>query len=151
MTKVPIVGAELKDLVRHEDGRGFFEEVIRASDPFFVRFAQFSWCRRNTGTVTAWHFHPTQWDWWFVPHGRIKAVLHDLRADSPTRGTTYEVFLGEGTPDRVLAIRLSGPRAWADKTALAIFPASNYSKRLQVKLEEEKALREEFSRIAMQP
>lgn len=104
MTDIPIVGAALKELTRHDDARGFFEEVIRASDPFFRGFAQLSWCRRNAGTITAWHFHPTQWDWWFVPHGRIKAVLHDLRADSPTRGTTFEVLLGSGTPDRVLAI-----------------------------------------------
>lgn len=104
MTSLPIVGAALKELERHADGRGFFEEIIRASDPFFVGFAQLSWCRRNVGTVTAWHFHPRQWDWWFVPNGRMKAVLHDLRADSPTCGTTYEVYLGDGTPDRVLAI-----------------------------------------------
>ena len=104
MTEVPIAGAALKELIRYEDGRGFFEEIIRASDPFFLRFAQFSWCRRSVGTVTAWHFHPTQWDWWFVAHGQIRAVLHDLRSDSTTRGVTFEVLLGEGAPDQVLAI-----------------------------------------------
>ncbi len=104
MTEIPIAGASLKRLTRHEDERGFFEEVIRASDPFFHGFAQLSWCRRDTGVITAWHFHPSQWDWWFVPHGTIRAVLHDLRDGSVTRGATFEVELGEGTPDRVLAI-----------------------------------------------
>lgn len=104
MTEIPIVGVSLKQLVRHEDERGFFEEVIRSSDPFFRGFAQLSWCRRATGVITAWHFHPTQWDWWFVPHGRIRAVLYDLRDGSATRGRTLEVELGEGTPELVLAI-----------------------------------------------
>ncbi len=104
MTDVPIEGAGLKELTRHEDRRGFFEEIIRASDPFFHGFAQFSWCRREIGTITAWHFHPSQWDWWFVAHGRIRAVLHDLREGSRTRHRTFEIELGVGTPDRVLAI-----------------------------------------------
>lgn len=100
-----IDGVFIKELVRFSDDRGFFQEVIRATDPFFTAgFAQFSWCRRNAGTITAWHFHPTQWDWWFVPHGLIDAVLHDLREDSPTKGHTFEIRLGEGTTDKVLAI-----------------------------------------------
>ena len=53
--------------------------------------------------MTAWHLHPTQWDWWFVPHGRLRAVLHDLRS-GPTSGHTFEVLLGEGAPDAVLAV-----------------------------------------------
>jgi dTDP-4-dehydrorhamnose 3,5-epimerase len=104
MKRGPIDGVTVKELRRFPDERGFFEEIIRASDPFFKGFAQFSWCRRRVGTVTAWHFHPNQWDWWFVPHGVIKAVLHDLRDESPTRGNTFELFLGESTTEKVLAI-----------------------------------------------
>jgi dTDP-4-dehydrorhamnose 3,5-epimerase len=100
----PIDGATVKELQRFPDERGFFEEIIRASDPFFKGFAQFSWCRRREGTITAWHVHPNQWDWWFVPHGVIKAVLHDMRVESPTRGNTFEIHLGENTTARVLAI-----------------------------------------------
>ena len=91
-------------LRRFPDERGFFEEIIRASDPFFKGFAQFSWCTRREGTITAWHFHPSQWDWWFVPHGVMKAVLHDLRDQSPTRGNTFEIVLGGSTTEKVLAI-----------------------------------------------
>jgi dTDP-4-dehydrorhamnose 3,5-epimerase len=100
----PIDGMVAKDLVRYPDERGFFQEIIRASDPFFSSFAQLSWCRRRTGTITAWHIHPDQWDWWFVPHGVMKAVLHDLREGSPTRGNTFEIYLGENTTEKVLAI-----------------------------------------------
>lgn len=104
MSGVPIAGAALTELTRWHDERGFFEEILRASDPSFHGFAQLSWCRRATGVVTAWHVHPKQWDWWFVPRGVVLAVLHDLREGSVTRGATYEVMLGEGNPDRVLAI-----------------------------------------------
>lgn len=104
MTDLPIAGAALKELTRHDDARGFFEEIIRGSDPFFRGFGQLSWCRRSTGVITAWHFHPAQWDWWFVAHGRMRAVLHDLREGSPTWRRTFEIELGEGTPEGVLAI-----------------------------------------------
>ena len=104
MKRGPIEGATVKELQRFSDERGFFEEIIRASDPFFKGFAQFSWCRRREGTITAWHLHPNQWDWWFVPHGTIKAVLHDLRSNSTTKGNTLEILLGEDSTEKVLAI-----------------------------------------------
>jgi dTDP-4-dehydrorhamnose 3,5-epimerase len=100
----PVEGAVVKDLRRFHDERGFFEEIIRGSDPFAKGFAQFSWCRRREGTITAWHVHPNQWDWWFVPHGIIKAVLHDLRSESTTKGNTFEIYLGENANEKVLAI-----------------------------------------------
>lgn len=104
MRSGPVEGAIVKSLLRHGDDRGFFEEIIRRGDPFFAAgFGQLSWARREAGTVTAWHLHPTQWDWWFVPHGRLRAVLHDLRS-GPTSGHTFEVLLGEGAPDAVLAV-----------------------------------------------
>lgn len=105
MARGPIEGVEVKELVRRSDERGFFEELIRGSDSFFgAGFGQLSWCRRASGVITAFHFHPTQWDWWFVAHGNARVVLHDLREGSPTRGNTHELDLGEAHGDRVLAI-----------------------------------------------
>lgn len=100
---LPIDGAALRRLVRHHDERGFFEEILRASDPFFNGFAQLSWCRRGEGVITAWHFHPTQWDWWFIARGSARVALHDMREGSPTRGVTWDAVLGEDEP-AVLAI-----------------------------------------------
>lgn len=98
-----IADVHLQPLVRHEDDRGFFEEILRASDPFFAGFGQLSWCRRNTGVVTAWHWHPDQWDWWFIARGTARVALHDLREGSRTRGVTFETLLSEAEPT-VLAI-----------------------------------------------
>lgn len=100
-----IDGVAVKELVAHRDARGFFEEIIRASDAFFAPgFAQWSWCRRAEGVITAWHIHPTQWDFWFIPHGAAIVALHDLRPGSATAGVTQELRMGEGQGDLVLAI-----------------------------------------------
>lgn len=56
------------------------------------------------GTVKAWHIHKIQTDWWYVAHGVILAVLHDLRPDSETRGETNEFFLGDDRDPIVLKI-----------------------------------------------
>lgn len=91
-----IEGVELKPLVTHSDERGFFREVIRVTDRFFGEgFGQLSHSLMFPGTAKAWHIHPTQVDWWYVPVGTLKVVLHDLRRGSPTYGETQEFFLGE--------------------------------------------------------
>lgn len=87
------------------DDRGFFEEILRVSDPIMAAgFAQWSWCERQAGTITAWHVHPSQWDWWFIPFGRAKVALHDLRESSPTKGRTIDLMLGASRPGQVLVI-----------------------------------------------
>lgn len=100
-----IQGVVLKDLTTHADERGFFREVIRVSDTFFGEgFGQFSHALMYPGTAKAWHVHPHQVDWWYVPIGVLKVALHDLRPDSPTRGETMELLLGENNDARVLRI-----------------------------------------------
>ena len=100
-----IDGVVIKDLETHPDERGFFREIIRVTDPFFSEgFGQFSHSLMFPGTAKAWHVHPQQVDWWYVPIGVLKVALHDLRPDSPTRAETMEFFLGENNGARVLRI-----------------------------------------------
>lgn len=100
-----IEGVEIKDLVTHPDERGFFREIIRVTDPFFGEgFGQFSHALMYPGTAKAWHVHPHQIDWWYVPLGALKVALHDLRPTSRTHGETMELFLGEGYTAQVLRI-----------------------------------------------
>ncbi|MCL4359742.1 dTDP-4-dehydrorhamnose 3,5-epimerase family protein [Patescibacteria group bacterium] len=100
-----IDGVAIKELVRHPDERGFFEELIRVTDPFFSEgFGQLSRSSMVTGVVKAWHIHKTQIDWWYVVKGTIKAVLHDRRSGSPTHKTTEEYLLGEEGRDIILKI-----------------------------------------------
>lgn len=100
-----IEGVFLKQLTSHVDERGFFMELIRHSDPFFKEgFAQLSYSKMYQGIVKAWHIHPTQVDWWFVPSGRLKVALADRRHDSPTFGRTLTLMLGEDVEPAVLKI-----------------------------------------------
>ena len=100
-----IQGVELKPLVTHPDERGFFREVIRSSDDFFKEgFGQWSHSLMYPGVAKAWHIHPHQIDWWYVPIGTLKVALNDRREDSPTRGQTMELFLGENSSAAVLKI-----------------------------------------------
>lgn len=91
-----IDGVIVKELVPHPDERGFFEEIIRRSDPFFAEgFGQLSHSFMHTGVVKAWHIHTTQIDWWYVARGTVKAVLCDLRKDSKTYKELVEFILGD--------------------------------------------------------
>ena len=41
------------------------------------------------------HYHLHQSDYWYVIRGHARAVVHDLRAGSPTEGATAAIDLGE--------------------------------------------------------
>jgi dTDP-4-dehydrorhamnose 3,5-epimerase len=100
-----IAGVTVKKLEKHQDERGFFEEIVRVNDGFFAEgFGQWSHSLRKTGVVVAWHYHPHQVDWWFVSRGKLKVVLHDLREESQTYRQTQEILMGEGQEDIVLKI-----------------------------------------------
>ncbi|MBI5878651.1 MAG: dTDP-4-dehydrorhamnose 3,5-epimerase family protein [Chloroflexi bacterium] len=100
-----IDGVQLKELKTYPDERGFFREVIRVTDDFFGEgFAQWSHSKMYRDVIKAWHIHRQQVDWWYVPVGALKVVLHDLRSESPTRGQTMELFLGDQYGDKVLRI-----------------------------------------------
>jgi len=100
-----IEGVVFQELVTHTDDRGFFREIIRANDPFFSEgFGQWSQSLMYQETIKAWHIHKIQIDWWFVPIGVLKVVLHDLRPESPTYRKTMEFLMGESQPAFVLRI-----------------------------------------------
>jgi dTDP-4-dehydrorhamnose 3,5-epimerase len=58
----------------------------------------------HPGVAKAWHVHPTQIDWWYVPAGDLKVALYDAREDSPTKGELQELFLGEHYDARLLKV-----------------------------------------------
>ena len=101
-----IDGVMIKELVRHPDERGYFEEMIRATDPFFSEgFGQVSHSYMTSGVVKAWHIHKTQIDWWYVVRGTIKAALYDLREVSKTYRSLMELVLeADHPPNKVVKI-----------------------------------------------
>lgn len=91
-----IDGVAVKELVRHPDERGFFEEIIRKSDSFFAEgFGQLSHSHMHQGVVKAWHVHTTQVDWWYVMRGTVKVALYDGRQTSKTYKELNEFILGD--------------------------------------------------------
>lgn len=91
-----IDGVMVKEMDRHKDERGFFEELVRVNDPFFAEgFGQLSHSYMYSGVIKAWHIHKTQIDWWYVAHGDLKVALFDNREKSKTFRTLNELFMGE--------------------------------------------------------
>src|SRR5687768_10926027 len=100
-----IEGVLLKQLETHSDNRGFFHELIRATDEFFdAGFGQWSHSLVFDGVIKAWHFHHKQTDWWYVCNGVLRVGLHDLRADSTTYQKSMDFLMGDFQPAQVLKI-----------------------------------------------
>lgn len=97
-----ISGVMVKELVRHPDERGYFEELIRKTDDFFSEgFGQLSHSYMVQDVVKAWHVHKTQTDWWFCATGKIKMAVYDMRKNSPTYKEMNEYILGD-EPDNII-------------------------------------------------
>jgi len=78
------------------DERGFFVETYRRQwFPSGREMIQGNRGDRKAGCVVGLHYHLHQADYWYVPEGHARVVLHDLRAGGPTDGATEMVDLGE--------------------------------------------------------
>ena len=64
----------------HHDERGFFIETYRRSwFPGQREMIQGNRGDRQGGAVVGLHYHLHQSDYWYVPFGTARVVLHDLR------------------------------------------------------------------------
>ena len=90
-----IAGVLLVELTAHADSRGFFVETYRREwFPQGYEMVQANRCDRRAGCVVGLHYHLQQTDYWYVPFGKARVVLHDLRVGSPTEGVTWVTDLG---------------------------------------------------------
>jgi dTDP-4-dehydrorhamnose 3,5-epimerase len=79
----------------HGDDRGLFIETFRrAWVPGAREMIQSNRADRQAGSIVGLHYHLHQADYWYVPFGRARVVLHDLREGSPTDGATLCFDLG---------------------------------------------------------
>jgi dTDP-4-dehydrorhamnose 3,5-epimerase len=84
----------------HGDARGFFIETYRREwFPQGREMIQANRGDRQAGSVVGLHYHLHQADYWYVPYGACRVVLHDLRHGSPTDGATLAVDLGARDDD----------------------------------------------------
>ncbi len=90
-----IVGVQIVDPDVHGDERGYFVETYRREwFPQGREMVQGNRGDRQAGAVVGLHYHLHQADYWYVPNGTARVVLHDLRTGSPTDGATLTLDLG---------------------------------------------------------
>lgn len=90
-----IKGVEVHPLRQIPDERGKVMHMLRRDDAWFREFGEIYFSVVFPGAIKAWHLHTRMTLNYAVPSGRIKLVLYDDRADSPTRGELQEIFTGE--------------------------------------------------------
>jgi dTDP-4-dehydrorhamnose 3,5-epimerase len=78
----------------HGDQRGLFIETYRRE--WFAHgreMLQGNRANRQAGALVGLHYHMHQADYWYVPFGTARVVLHDLREGGPTDGATLSLDL----------------------------------------------------------
>jgi dTDP-4-dehydrorhamnose 3,5-epimerase len=98
-----IAGVYVVEPQVHGDARGIFVETYRREwIPRSREMIQANRADRQQGAIVGLHYHLHQADYWYVPFGRARVVLHDLRTGSPTEAKTMTIDLGardDGTHD----------------------------------------------------
>ena len=90
-----ISGVYIVDPSIHGDERGYFVETYRREwFPQGREMIQGNRGDRQAGAIVGLHYHLHQADYWYVPFGSARVVLHDLRTGSPTDGATLTIDLG---------------------------------------------------------
>ena len=80
----------------HGDERGRFLETYRRSwFPLGREMVQGNRSDKQAGALVGLHYHLHQADYWLVPRGTARVVLHDLRIGSPTDRVTQVIEVGE--------------------------------------------------------
>src|SRR5436189_5872284 len=80
----------------HRDRRGLFVETFRREwIPGGREMIQANRADRSAGCIVGLHYHLHQADYWYVPFGRARVVLHDLRVRRTNDGPTEGVDMGE--------------------------------------------------------
>ena len=82
-------------LRRIPDERGAIFHMLREDDPAFERFGEIYFSLVYPGVIKGWHRHRRMTLNYAVPLGMVKLVCHDTREQSPSRGVTQEIHLGE--------------------------------------------------------
>lgn len=90
-----IDGVKVIPLKKICDERGLVMHMLKRTDPHFTEFGEIYFSCGYPGVVKAWHVHTRMTLNDCCVAGMVKLVIHDLRPDSPTRGETMEMFVGE--------------------------------------------------------
>jgi dTDP-4-dehydrorhamnose 3,5-epimerase len=85
-----IAGVYVVEPTIHGDQRGLFIETYRREwIPGAREMIQSNRANRQAGALVGLHYHLHQSDYWYVPFGTARVVLHDLREGGPTDAATH--------------------------------------------------------------
>lgn len=90
-----IDGVKIIPLTQIPDERGSVRHMLRADDPWFEKFGEIYFSTVYPGKTKGFHCHKEMTLNYAVIVGTIKLVLWDGRENSPTKGQTYEIYLGQ--------------------------------------------------------
>ncbi len=80
-----IAGVFVVEPTIHGDQRGLFIETYRREwFPGGREMIQGNRSNKQLGALVGLHYHLHQSDYWYVPVGTARVVLHDLREGGPT-------------------------------------------------------------------
>ncbi|MEI7498642.1 MAG: dTDP-4-dehydrorhamnose 3,5-epimerase family protein [Candidatus Falkowbacteria bacterium] len=85
----------IKPLKKISDERGSIMHMLRNDDSDFKQFGEIYFSTVYPGAIKGWHLHKEMTLNYAVVKGNIKLVLFDQREESPTRGETQEIFMGD--------------------------------------------------------
>ena len=89
-----IAGVWIVEPEIHGDQRGMFIETYRREwFPNGREMVQGNRANRQAGALVGLPYHLHQADYWYVPFGNARVVLHDLREGGPTDGATLQLDL----------------------------------------------------------
>jgi dTDP-4-dehydrorhamnose 3,5-epimerase len=89
-----IAGVYVVEPPMHGDPRGIFVETYRRQwFPDGREMVQGNRANRQRGALVGLHYHLHQADYWYVPAGQARVVLHDLRVGGPTDMATMVLDL----------------------------------------------------------
>jgi dTDP-4-dehydrorhamnose 3,5-epimerase len=77
------------------DERGVVMEMLKETDPHFLRFGQIYFSTVYQGAIKGWHKYRTKVLNYACVSGLAKLVLFDDRKYSSTNGNIMELFIGE--------------------------------------------------------
>ena len=103
------------------DERGKIMHMLKATDEEFLQFGEIYFSCGYPGVVKGWHLHTSMTLNNFCVSGTIKLVIYDDRNNSPTKGETMEVFMGENANNVLVQIPKNlwnGYKVYSDKMAI---------------------------------
>lgn len=94
-----IAGVVLERLAPHADHRGSLTRVLDTRERFWIEPIVYAYeFTIRPGRIKGWGMHERQTDRYYLAHGRVRVVLYDGRADSPTHERIEQFFFTETTP-----------------------------------------------------